>query len=140
MAIRKLHRSLAVLAVLFGLYVGATGLLIQFVDLRAILGHAPPNDPDVQAIRDGRDGPPNFQVLRDSDFDAMPLPDGFDFGHALTTVLASSHSLATGAPMSFVEFRMQERLPVGQVATLGKLPRFDALTGAVLRRRATGRH
>ncbi len=129
---RRLHRSIALIAVFFGLYVGSTGMLIQFVDLRSILGHAPANDPDVQAIRDGRDGPPNFQVLRDSDFEAMSLPAGFDFNGALATVIRSARTVAGTAPVSFIELRMLEGRPVGQVAALGKLLRFDALSGAVL--------
>jgi uncharacterized iron-regulated membrane protein len=129
---RRLHRSIALIAVFFGLYVGGTGMLIQFVDLRSILSHAPANDPDVQAIRDGRDGPPNFQVLRDSDFEAMVLPANFDFDRALATVIGSKRAVAGDAPMSFIELRMLGGQPVGQVAALGKLLRFDAQTGAVL--------
>ena len=129
---RKVHRYFAVIAVIFGLYVGITGTLIQFVDLRSILGDAPFNDPDVQAIRDGRDGPPNFQVLRDSDFEATALPADFDFDRALATVIGSQRAATGGAPMSFIELRMVEGQPVGQAAVLGKLLRFDALTGAVL--------
>ncbi len=129
---RKVHRFFAVIAALFGLYVGGTGTLLQLVDLRSILSHAPANDPNVQAIRDGRDGPPNFQVIRDADFEAMTLPADFDFDRALTNVINSQRTLAGDAPMSFIELRMVEGQPVGQVAVSGKLLRFDALTGAVL--------
>jgi uncharacterized iron-regulated membrane protein len=129
---RKVHRFLALIAVLFGLYVGGTGTLIQVIDLRSILSHAPANDPEVQAIRDGRDGPPNFQVIRDADFDTMSLPTDFDFDRALTEVINSERAVVGDAPMSFIELRMMDAQPVGQVAVLDKLLRFDALTGAVL--------
>ena len=128
---RKIHRAIALIALFFGLYVAATGTLIQLVDLRSILGHAPPNDPDMQAIRDGRDGPPNFQVLQDADFAAQPLPDGFDFDQALAR-LGGVAAASAAAPMSYIEWRMVDGRPVAQEAVGGRLLRFDALGGEAL--------
>ena len=64
---RKVHRFLAVFAMFFGLYVGTTGTLIQLIDLKTLLSHAPASDPNLQSIREGYDGPPNFQVLGEGD-------------------------------------------------------------------------
>jgi hypothetical protein len=129
---RTVHRFIALVAAIFGLWVGGTGTAIQIVDLRAILGHAPANDPNVQAIRDGRDGPPNFQVLVDSDFDAQALPSNFDFDGALNKVINATRTAVGDASMRFVELRMLNGQPVGNVAAQDKALRFDALTGAVL--------
>jgi hypothetical protein len=129
---RKVHRILAVFAIFFGLYASVTGIALQSIDLKTILGHAPASNPDLKAIREGRNGPPNFAVATDSDFAASPLPAGFDFEHALQTVLHTARTLPGGADIRFVEFRMVKNQPVGQVASGGKLIRIDALTGNVL--------
>jgi hypothetical protein len=76
---RTVHRFVAVFAVLIGLYIGSTGTLIQLLDLRALLSHAPASDPSMQAIREGHDGPPSFQVIVDSDYFGEPLPADFNF-------------------------------------------------------------
>lgn len=129
---RKVHRILAVFAIFFGLYASVTGIVLQSIDLKTILGHAPADDPDLKAIREGRNGPPNFAVATDSDFKAAPLPTGFDFDRALATVMQSARALPGGADIRFVEFRMVKGQPVGQLAMGGKLTRIDALTGKVL--------
>jgi uncharacterized iron-regulated membrane protein len=129
---RTLHRYLAVFAVVFALYVGSTGTLIQLLDLRALLGHAPATDPTMRAIREGHDGPQNFQVLVESDFAAASLPADFDYPAALETVLRSDRSAAAGAPISFLELRVVEGRPVGQISSRGRLLRFDAVSGAML--------
>jgi len=129
---RKIHRAIATVAILFGLYVAATGTLLQSIDLKTILGHAPADNPNLEAIREGLDGPPNFQVLTTADYAAADLPANLDLGMALNSVVKSERTATGGAPISFVELRMAEGKPVGQVASLGKLLRFDASTGAVL--------
>jgi hypothetical protein len=89
---RSVHRFVAVFAVLFGFYIGCTGTLLQMVDLRTLFSHAPATDPNMQAIREGFSGPPNFRVILDSDYSAAPLPADFDFDSALATVVDRSGS------------------------------------------------
>src|SRR5262249_39940053 len=115
-----------------GLYVGVTGTFIQLIDLKTLLTHAPDDDPDLRAIREGGDGPQNFQVIVDGDYFAAALPDDFDFNGALATLAASRHAAVGDAPVSFAEFRVLDGKPVAQLASQGKLLRFDALSGAVL--------
>ncbi len=43
--IRPIHRIIGTILLVFTLYVGSTGLMIQAVDLRAILSHAAATDP-----------------------------------------------------------------------------------------------
>jgi uncharacterized iron-regulated membrane protein len=129
---RKIHRAVATAAVLFGLYVATTGVVLQLIDLKTVLGHAPATDPNLEAIREGLDGPPNFQVLVTADYTSPDLPAGLDLGTALGTVVKSERTATGGAPISFVELRMADGKPVGQIASQGRLLRFDASSGAVL--------
>jgi uncharacterized iron-regulated membrane protein len=129
---RKIHRFIATIAIIFGIYVAGTGTLLQLIDLKTVLGHAPATDPNLEAIREGLDGPPNFQVLVTADYPAPDLPADFNFDTALDTVVKSERAATNGAPMSFVEFRMADGRPIGQIASIGKLLRFDAVTGEVL--------
>jgi uncharacterized iron-regulated membrane protein len=131
MAMRAVHRFVAVFAVVFGLYIGGTGTWLQLIDLQTLLSHAPATDPDLQAIREGHDGPPNFQVLVDADYSAAPLPADLNYDGTLTTVLKSART-ASGAAFSFVELRMLDGKPVAQISAGGQLLRFDAVSGAVL--------
>ena len=50
---RTIHRITMMFAVLFALYLGATGSLIQAVDLKTLLSHAPATDLNQQSIREG---------------------------------------------------------------------------------------
>ena len=129
---RTVHRLGAVIAVLFGLWVSITGMTVQVMDLGAIYGHAPASDPTMQAIHVGHDGPPNFQVIADEDYAALPLPAGFDFDLALAQILKARHAAIGDAPVSFAELRMAGRKPVGQLLSRGLVYRFDAATGAML--------
>jgi hypothetical protein len=129
---RKAHRILAVFAVFFGLYASITGIALQSIDLKTILGHAPADNPDLKAIREGRNGPPNFAVAADSDFSAASLPRDFNFDRALGIVMRSARAVLAGGDVRFVEFRMIGGTPVGQLASGGKLIRIDALSGDVL--------
>jgi len=87
--IRPVHRIIGTIIMLFTLYIGTTGILIQFVDLKAILSHSAATDPEMMAIRESIDGTPNYIVIGPTDFAATALPDGYDFKAALSTVLKS---------------------------------------------------
>ena len=129
---RTVHRLVAAIAVLFALYVAVTGITVQILDLQSLLGHVPATTPNLQSLREGHDGPPNFQVIDDPDYSAAPLPADFDFATALSRVVKSERAATEAAPMSFVELRMKGGKPVGQIASRGKLLVFDAVSGAVL--------
>ncbi len=129
---RTVHRFVAVIAVLFAIYIASTGILIQLMDLRALLSHAPASDSTMQAIRVGIDGPPNFQVIREPDYSADPLPANFNFDIALETVVKSGRMAIGDASINFLELRMADGKPVGQIASQGRLFRFDAVSGAVV--------
>jgi uncharacterized iron-regulated membrane protein len=127
---RAVHRVVAVFAVFFAIYLATTGLLTQITDLSALLRNAPATDPTMQAIRVGRDGPPNFQVIRDPDYAAPALPADFDYVEAAGTVVSAAHSLLGDAPLNFVELRVADGRPVGLVASGAETHQFDAATGA----------
>ena len=129
---RAAHRSLAVLAVIAGLYIGLTGTFIQMIDLHAIFTGAPITDPDVAAIHDGEAGPANFQVLVNADYTAPDLPTGLDFSASLARVMASARAAGGKAPVSFVELRMVGGKPLGRVASAGHVLGIDPGSGAVL--------
>ncbi|MFT4075748.1 MAG: PepSY-associated TM helix domain-containing protein [Asticcacaulis sp.] len=123
---KGLHRLLGIVAALVLLYLGATGSLIQMLDLRAMLGHAPEDDPTLLSLNGGRYGGPDYQVLAAVDFKAQALPDGLDVDQALATVMQ-----AFGKSESrFVELRMSGNRPVGQIGIGEKVLAFDAVTGA----------
>jgi uncharacterized iron-regulated membrane protein len=126
---RKAHRWIAVFAVLIALYISLTGIAIQSIDLAALLRHAPATDSTVQAMREGIDGPPNFRVIVENDYAAPALPSNFSFDLALTTLLAAGHQKLGAAPISFVEFRMADGAPVGQLLSKKLVYRFDAASG-----------
>ena len=129
---RSFHRYLAVLAVFLGLYVAGTGTFLQAIDLKTLISHAPESDPNLKAIREGGDGPPNFQVRVDADSNAKALPADFNFDGAATVVASAARQATGGGDLNFVELRMKGDQPVGQVASGGKLLSFDAISGAVL--------
>ncbi|WP_206243547.1 PepSY-associated TM helix domain-containing protein [Novosphingobium terrae] len=128
---RRFHRFLAVFAVFIGLYVSVTGIVLQAIDLKVLLTQAPASDPDLRAIREGRNGPPNFVVAKDSDVSAAPLPADFNFGQALARTTGAARAQLYGAPLSLVEFRMVGQRPVGQVASRGAMLRVDLASGTV---------
>lgn len=130
--LRTWHRILGSVIALCLLYFGITGTIVQGVDLRALLMHAPASDPDIKAVRESIDGTANFSVIDVPDYDAQTLPGNLDRGAALTTVLQAVHATAPQAPLKFVELRMIGSHPVGQVMAGDKLLRFDALSGQPL--------
>lgn len=125
----SIHRATTLFVVVFTLYLSFTGTLTLLVDVRSIFTHAPKNDPNVVAIWDDSNGPPNFRVMTAADVSAAPLPAGFDFGQTFARVMQSAHAAAPGTTIRYAELRMLNGRPVGQLGTPGKVLRFDALTG-----------
>jgi len=80
--LRPLHRIIGTIILVFVLYFGVTGLIVQSIDLRAIATHAAATDPEMLAIRESIDGTPNFAVIQAGDYAAAALPPQFDIGRS----------------------------------------------------------
>ena len=129
---RTLHRVITLFIVLFTLYLGATGTLIQLIDLRTLFTHAPADDPNMMAIREGLDGPGDFQAITNADYTAPALPGEFNAVAALPVLLGAARAALGAAPLDFLEWRVADSRVVGQVRTGKRLLRFDAASGAAL--------
>jgi uncharacterized iron-regulated membrane protein len=130
--IRPIHRIIGTILMLFTIYIGTTGLLIQWIDLRAILSQAAATDPEMLAIRESIYGSGNYEVINAADYAAPALPDGYDFNAALGTVLKTARqSLAPDAGLKYLELRVVNGKPIG-VVQADKMVRVDAATGDVL--------
>lgn len=129
---RAIDRIISILVVLFTLYLGVTGSLIELTDLTTIARQPAPSDPNLMAMREDFAGPPNFRVLGVADHVARPLPADLNLTAALPRLLEHARPLLNLAPITFVEFRMVGSLPVGQVRSGEKTWRFDAVTGQTL--------
>jgi uncharacterized iron-regulated membrane protein len=73
-------------------------------------------------------GPGNFAVIQADDFNAAALPVGFDIQRGVDTVLRAADLSAT-ADIAWLDLRMIQGVPVGQVMYDGVLHAFDAQTG-----------
>lgn len=131
--IRPIHRIIGVIILVFTLYIATTGTVIQLVDLRAILSHAPATDPEMVQVREGLNGPSNYVVIQPSDYAAAPLPKNFDFSSALAGVLHGARAAVGDAvPLRFVELRMIGGKPMGVVRAGDQTLRFDPATGTAV--------
>ncbi len=117
------------------LWLAGTGSTIQFLDLNAVLTHAPATDPTRVSMVEGMYGPPNFAVIQLADFGATPFPADFDIQQGIATVLQSAQvpqrqeARAPLSAMSWIELRMLDGIPVGQVMLGTQLEAFNARTG-----------
>lgn len=109
--LRFLHRMVTVPIVIFTLFLAITGVAIQLIDLDVILTHAPADNVNVRSMREAFDGPGAFQVRHTQDYLAPSLPSGFDYRRALARALPVMRKAADGAPLTFVEFRMEGARP-----------------------------
>lgn len=121
---RTIHRLIAPFVVLVLLFLGVTGTLIQSIDLRTLLRHAPPDDPDMMAIREDKDGSDDYAVLATPDYTAAALPNGFDFAAAFPRLLAATQSATGIGALDYVEVRMEAGGPTG-VALSGHRLLYD---------------
>jgi uncharacterized iron-regulated membrane protein len=126
---RAFHRLSAIVALGVLLYLAITGVLIQSLDLHALLTHAPRSDPTMQSIDEGMYGQGNFQVLGVWDLDALALPDALDYPRALETVLHATHLRQPAAEPRLLELRVAAGTVIGQVRIGGDLLAYDASTG-----------
>ena len=129
---RAVHRITMFIIVLFTLYLGCTGTVIQLIDLRSILAHAPATDPDLRAMREGFSGPPNFQVIRPSDYTAAPMPGLDDPAATLGRVLTTARQQLQDDPIDYLEMRMADGRPTAFIQSKKSLLAVDAASGRFL--------
>jgi hypothetical protein len=129
---RTVHRIITLFVVIVTLYLGATGTLIQLVDLRSLLTHAPADDVNMEALREGGNGPGAFQVIADPDYTAAVLPGDMNLAASFSKVLGSARSIDSSAALGYVELRVLDGKPIGQVKADRQLLRFDALSGDLI--------
>ena len=135
--LRPLHRTIGTIILVFVLYFGVTGLIVQSIDLRAIATHAAATDPEMMAIRESIDGTPNFAVIQAGDYAAAALPPQFDIVGAFTMVVkVARSSVAAPGSLAYAELRVFDGRPVG-IARVADgagphIVRVDPATGAVI--------
>jgi uncharacterized iron-regulated membrane protein len=129
-SMRTVHRIVSLFVVLVTLYLGVTGTVIQMIDLWTLLRHAPATDPNMEAIREDKDGPGDFEVLSTGDYTAAVLPASFNYQAALPQLVGAARSALGAAPLSYAEIRMGESGPIGQVESGRQLLRYDFTTGS----------
>jgi uncharacterized iron-regulated membrane protein len=130
---RPIHRIIGTILLLFTLYFGVTGLIIQSIDLRAIAYRAAATDPEMMAIRESLDGSGNYSVIEPTDYAAAALPRDYDFNAGLLNVLKSARlTVGAASPLKFLELRVIDSKPMGLIQTADHVVRFDASTGAAL--------
>lgn len=126
---RSFHRVVSVFVAIFALYLGVTGTLIQSVDLHTLWKQSPATEPNLQAIRESINGPPNYQVLSDQDYSADHLPTGFNPWPAMSLGLQRARALLGASPVRYIEVRMAGGKPVVQVRSPDQLLSFDSESG-----------
>lgn len=129
---RKFHRWVAVLVAPFALWFAVTGGVVQVIDLATLAARPPATDPNLMAIRESLDGPPNQQVIRTADYAATGFPAGYDYTGALNRVVTAAHADAPGAAFHYVELRATGGVAEGDVQLPGRVARYAAATGASL--------
>lgn len=126
---RTVHRIITLFVVLVTIYLSVTGTLIQLVDLRTILAHAPADDPNMEAIRESTYGPGAFQVISNPDYTGDALPGDFNLESSMDLVLGTARNVYGNAALGYVEMRMVDGKPVTQIKADRQLLRFDAVSG-----------
>jgi hypothetical protein len=129
---RSFHRVVSVLVSLFVVYLAVTGTLIQSVDLRTLWRHAPATEPNLQAMRESLNGPPNYQVISDQDYAADSLPAQFEPWPAMSLGLQGARARLGASPVRYIEVRMADGTPIVQVRSPDQLLSFDAASGTFM--------
>lgn len=120
-----------IVVVILCLYLACTGTLIQLIDLHSIITQVPATDPNIRAMREGFSGPPNFQVIRPSDYSAPVLPN-LESPFASGSVLTSARKQLDGASMKFFELRISEARPTVFVQGGKNLFAIDGASGQLV--------
>lgn len=137
MQLRGWHRVVSIIVVTVTLYLGLTGTLIELIDWRTMITAPPATDANLRAMREDFTGPGNYVVEQAEDYTAAKLPDDAHLEGLLNTVVAGARNSLGHVPFRYIELRMVDGRPVGQVKTQGvkgqdNEQRFDATTGASL--------
>ena len=132
MQLRGWHRIVSIVVVAVTLYLGLTGTLIELIDWRTIVTAPPPTDANLRAMREDFTGPSNFLVEQAEDYTAAKLPADDRLEGLLGTVVSGARHAVGSAPFRYVELRVVDGRPLGQVKTQGNELRFDATTGAAM--------
>ena len=103
MTLLKVHRWVSILAVLFTLYLSVTGSLIQLIDLKGLLLHSSPYDPNLQAMRGDVNGPGDYAVIGPAYYLARPMPAGTDYPALFGRTLAATRKAAGDTPIRYLE-------------------------------------
>ncbi|HUO22603.1 MAG TPA: PepSY domain-containing protein [Caulobacteraceae bacterium] len=126
---RSVHRFVSVCALLAVAFLSASGVVLELIDLRALLVHAPPISPDMKAIRADFAGPGQFGVITAGDYAAESFPDGFDPTRIAPAILSAARGILGHAPIDYLELRMIAGKPTGLARSGRQLVIYDAATG-----------
>jgi len=126
--VRTFHRSVSIVVACFALYLSLTGTLIQTIDLYTLGSGASANDPNLRAMRESINGPPNFEVISDEDYSAAPLPSGLNLEMPMLAALQAARRQLGAEPIRYIEARMSTSGPIIQVRSTDKLLAFDVAT------------
>ncbi|MFT3907032.1 MAG: PepSY-associated TM helix domain-containing protein [Steroidobacteraceae bacterium] len=132
---RALHRWLMLVAVLPLFWLALTGTGIQLVDLRALLGDVPADNPNLESIREGIYGPMNFALLGAADYTSTALPADAQLQPLLDRALGVLRQSESGAALNWVELRMngaQPRVIVSVDATRPRSLWVDPVAGTMM--------
>jgi uncharacterized iron-regulated membrane protein len=130
--LKAVHRTVGMIAMIFLMYLATTGLLIQAVDLRTLFHHSPATDPNTEAMREGFDGAGDYPVIVSTDYLAAALPANADLDAMMQRIVQSARATLGDEPFRYVELRMIDSKPVGQVSTTTSLTSFDGATGQLI--------
>ena len=106
MKLMSIHRLVSICIVVFVAYLSLTGSLIETIDLKGLLSHAPASDDNLQAMRGDPNGPGEYAVIGPVDYDAAPLPAPGQLPPLLGTALSGVRAKAGPVPMRYIELRM----------------------------------
>lgn len=126
------HRWASLLAGIVILYIAATGLWMQSLDLWAQVTHAPTSNPTIQEFRQHLNGADNYAVISDPDYTERALPTALDASTTLSQVAQMARKADPKSPMRLIELRMTGDTVTGHVAMGKQHMLFDAKTGARL--------
>ena len=115
---RTVHRAVAFIAVLFTLYVGVTGTLMQSIDLVTLISGAPETNRTMQSINEGKFGNRPYSVMSVADWSEASLPTGYGIDNAFATTLSAFHRTVPGIAPQFIELRVAHGKVIGQAGYL----------------------
>ncbi|TCM16581.1 putative iron-regulated membrane protein [Novosphingobium sp. PhB165] len=129
MTLLKIHRWIALVAVIFTLYLAVTGTLLQLIDLTGILGHASPYNANMQAMRGDPNGPGDYAMIGPADYLAPRLPADADVPALLATTAQAARAAAGATPIRSLDLRMRDGQVIGIAQLNDQLPPLPGSEG-----------